>query len=289
MSFSLDTRSGRFDMKCDDYKPLVHVYVDGEFDERDVFEVELHLEGCESCRNLTRHESKMRGQFKASFELDRTPEDLKARLMGRLEAVAKAEAGQAVESLEPSENPSSGQVWILGPLAAAAAAAALLIIFWDAPAQPGFEPIVEESVNWHRKNLPIEVTGPSGDRVKTWLRPKVDFPVRLPKFERTGRQEVSLLGARLSNVRERQAAYVVYEVDGNKVSVMLIDGRRAGNRLKAKVTPAARRHFDSVAPAFYTNNGYNVAVIKDNGVTYSITSELPREDMVQLVDAAFAQ
>ena len=36
---------------------------------------------------------------------------------------------------------------------------------------------------------------------------------------------VNLLGARLSNVDKRDAAYVVYEVDGSKVSVLVFDGK----------------------------------------------------------------
>lgn len=217
--------------------------------------------------------------------------------------------------------------WVIGPVAAALAAAAVGVIFWDNPmareegpplvappevvaqhnansprglapglvqpvamqaVSPGVrpqvvqgvdvDPIIKESVNWHTRNLPIEVTGPSDLRVRTWLKPKVDFPVRLPRFDRTGRVDVSLLGARLSNIREKQAAYVVYEVDGNKISVMLFNGE-----------PRPQQHPARGNREIYTANGYNVAVVEDNGVTYSITSELPREDMAQLVDAAFSQ
>ena len=313
-------------MNCSEYKLLVNAYVDGEFDERDALEAHHHLEGCEACRRLTRHEGMMRKHFKASYEPDVAPDDLRDRLMGRLGAVAVAEEAQReAEEAQVVPMPQRPQqarpTWVIGPLAAAAAAAALVFVFWDNPAEVpgrsastadganalrpidpvttsikapdvralGFEPIVEESVNWHRRNIPIEVTGPSGERVSTWLKPKVDFPVRLPRFERTGREEVSLLGARLSNIRDRQAAYVVYEVDGSKISVMLFDGHRDNGSSQPAVRPAAHPHSARATPAIYTAKGYNVAVIEDNGITYSITSELPPEDMARLVDAAFPQ
>ncbi|MBH23729.1 MAG: hypothetical protein CMH57_04540 [Myxococcales bacterium] len=143
------------------------------------------------------------------------------------------------------------------------------------------EPIVEEAVNWHRRDLPVDVVGPSDKRVKRWFDGKVNFPVRLPRFDRERPGEVNLLGARLSNVRDRQAAYVVYEANGSKLSVMVFN---RNPRIKTIRRDVARR------PIYFKNaGGYNVAVVEDNGVTYSITSELPEHEMVQLVDAAFKE
>ncbi len=318
-------------MDCGEFKFLVHAYVDGEFDEREGVEAQHHVESCEPCRQLARHERMMRRHFKLSYEPDQAPEDFKRRLMARLSAAQEEEeAAQAAAATPPplaeivalpvaAPAAAPRPTWLIGPMAAAAAAAALLFVFWDNPAeqiegasdglaategapaalastslQPAaqaldVEPIVEESVNWHRRNIPIEVTGPSNSRVSTWLKPKVNFPVRLPDFERNGRDGVSLLGARLSNIRERQAAYVVYEVDGNKISVMLFDGNNRVQRPAAARGEGLRQGVGRPTPAMYNANGYNVAVIENNGVTYSITSEMPVEDMAQLVDAAFSQ
>lgn len=153
----------------------------------------------------------------------------------------------------------------------------------------GPEPIVQEAVTWHQRDVPVEVTGPSDRRVRRWFHGKVNFPVRLPRFENNHVSEVNLLGARLSNVREKQAAYVIYEANGSKLSVMVFNrsrnnhpARRAARKADVVRAAAMRR------PVYFQNaNGYNVAVVEDNGVTYSITSELPREEMVELVDAAF--
>ena len=140
-------------------------------------------------------------------------------------------------------------------------------------------PIVEEAVTWHRRNLPVEVTGPSDARVRRWFDGKVNFPVRLPQFEKRAPGQVQLLGARLSNVKERQAAYVVYEVDGKKMSVMAFDGR-----------DIPRPSRDRGEPIYFENSsGYNVAVIEDNGITYSITSEMPQKEMVELVETVFSE
>jgi anti-sigma factor RsiW len=137
--------------------------------------------------------------------------------------------------------------------------------------------IVRESLSWHRRQVPIEVTGPDSQRINHWFKGKVDFRVKAPRFDRRGLRDVNLLGARLSNVRDRQAAYVVYEVDGSKVSVLIFD--RNGERPRPVMRAAER--------GFYNAGGYNVAVVEQQGVTYSITSDLPQETHVKLVNAAF--
>lgn len=400
-------------MDCNEFRMMVQVFVDGEFDEMESAEARLHLRGCAECRSLAEHHANMRDHFRDAYASEAAPDDFKLRLMARLRAHAEALDRVSVEDAslegasEPPQRPevlafrraapaaaavraisaptqadsanvvtldfaerapvgapgdpdasaepetpveltarsveahafteaptgepslaadpdaATPRAWWVGAGAVAAVTIAVFALsvagtsedepavspgplggveqamggaeaqaeeFYNPPLKPtvvqarDYRPIVVESVNWHRRNLPPEVVGPSGERVSTWLKPKVDFPVRLPRFERTGREDVNLLGARLSNVRDKQAAYVVYEVDGNKISVMLI----GGNRIMAQPRRARVRR-RPVNPPIYTANGYNVAVIQDNGITYSVTSELPREDMAQLVDAAFAR
>ena len=149
-------------------------------------------------------------------------------------------------------------------------------------------PIIKEAVIWHRRHLPLEVIGPSDRRVRRWFDGKVNFPVRLPRFNRKNPGKVNLLGARLSQIRDRQAAYVIYEAEGSKLSVMVFNPnprkRVIRNIKNVRSKPTPRR------PIYFQNaGGYNVAVVEDNGVTYSITSELTESEMVELVDAAFEQ
>lgn len=308
-------------MDCNEFRFLVHAYVDHEFDERERVEAELHLAECDVCRGRARRVSQFREAVRDSYEPEKAPDSLKARLVAALEEQAKVEAAETAADAGPApvvpiaaargerELARRGQSkWLMGGggFAAAAAAALLITAVWPsgtdhgpAPAtnvhedgaagrtgpvkfnperaNMGYEPIVRESVSWHRRQVPIEVVGPDDARVNHWFQGKVDFRVKTPRFDRRGDGDVNLLGARLSNVREKQAAYVVYEVDGSKVSVLIFDRNE-------RVPDSAARVGER---GFYNAGGYNVAVVEDQGVTYSITSDLPREDHVQLVNAAF--
>jgi len=297
-------------MDCKEFQLFVQAYVDGEFEATDAAAMDAHVEVCEGCRAEAEEHARFVQFVKANYEPEPVPEGLRRRIVEVLEAQDAMElaAGRAVAT-EPSAVPdalASARAgrwrrleWVIGPALATAAAVLLVLLAvrpFEAPVVSpsamstaamagsggGSEvdartPIVEEAVTWHRRNLPIEVAGPSNAQVGRWFDGKVNFPVRLPEFEERAPGQVQLLGARLSNVRERQAAYVVYEVDGRKMSVMAFDGK-----------DIAMPKPDQGEPIYFENaSGYNVAVVEDNGITYSITSELPRKDMAELVQAAF--
>lgn len=276
-------------MDCGEFQRFAHAYIDGEFDPEDAAPLEAHLEGCDACRSLVQREADFLQNVRRTYTPEPAPQALRTRIVAVLEAqdaVALASPQPAPPPRAPARRLLPRLEWVVGPLVASAALAALVALAWPAPAAPPIppapavapQPLIEEAVTWHRRNLPIEVTGPENARVKRWFDGKVDFPVRLPDFDRQAQGEVNLLGARLGNVKERQAAYVVYEVNGSKLSVIAFDGR--------DMVPPAQQ--DRGQPIVFQNaGGYNVALVEDNGITYSITSELPRADMERLVQRAF--
>ena len=92
-----------------------------------------------------------------------------------------------------------------------------------------------------------------------------------------------LLGGRVGNVREAEAAFLVYDVDGTKLSVMMFE--RDGAPLSAGAVAGA----SVVGPAFLgESNGLRVAVHEEDGVAYTFTSDLPNDELVDLVNVAFS-
>src|SRR5690606_11806882 len=97
--------------------------------------------------------------------------------------------------------------------------------------------VVEETLDWHRRRLPMEVTGPHGDEVQVWFRGKVDFPVRVPQFRHAN---VALLGGRLAKVGDNKAALLTLEVDQRKLSVLAFPMKQA-NTSRLHVAPTRRQ------------------------------------------------
>ncbi len=279
-------------MTCEDFIPFIDAYVDQEFDERERAEMEMHLRSCPECRELVEFQVGLKQQFKACLE-ERAPESLRERIFRDIEQQQAAaseheaetsESAEVVELPTPHEEPATDDRpwllrygWIAAPLAAALAIAILLPSFTVAPAKSGQLPIVEQTVDWHVGNYPIEVTGPDSSEVSYWFRNKVDFPVRLPQF---AEKDVNLLGGRIAHVRDRRAAYLLYEVDGTRLSVLVFDGD--GLTIPSdKIRAVAGRDV-----ALLNSKGYEVAVLQDGGVTYTLTSELPQKEFVSLVSSS---
>jgi len=56
--------------------------------------------------------------------------------------------------------------------------------------------------------------------VASWLRQRLDFPVKLPQLARPGER---LVGARLSTISHRQAAFRLYERAGHRIALYVFE------------------------------------------------------------------
>lgn len=266
-------------MTCDEFNPFIDAFIDQELDEQDAAEMEAHLATCESCREHASAQMRFKELLKESLGNEKAPAALRGMIFDEL-------AELSVEGETPAEvvvlaeaNPRRGTRWAWAALPIAAAFALMLVLpnLAVAPASSNDLPVVSETVEWHRGNYPLEVTGPESKDVSQWFGTMVDFPVRPPQFKD---DSVQLLGGRIANIRDRRAAYLRYEVDGTRMSVIIFDGEG----LKVPGDNIQRMHEHDVA--IVNQHGYNVAVLQDSGVTYAITSELSDTRFVEILDAS---
>src|SRR6185295_17848568 len=80
------------------------------------------------------------------------------------------------------------------------------------------EPLLNESIVKHQRNLPLEVTG-GPEKVQSWFDGKVPFAVPAPQLG----PRCSLRGGRLSHLGGREAALLQYDQNGQKISVFVFD------------------------------------------------------------------
>lgn len=279
-------------MTCEEFIPFIDAYVDQEFDERELVEMELHLSSCAGCKEHVDYSVQLKRAVKECLESERAPAGLKEAIFSDIEArsadleeEAALLAAPRFAAVAAPQLPAPAQKApvivrygrVVVPLAAAVAVMIALPSFTVAPAKSGQLPIVEQTVDWHVGNYPIEVTGPDAGRVAQWFRNKVDFPVRLPHFAPD--RQVNLLGGRIAHVQDRRAAYLLYEVDGTRLSVLVFNGE--GLTIPGdKIRTVGGRDL-----ALLNNKGYEVALLQDSGVTYTITSELAEPEFVSLVSS----
>ncbi len=258
---------------CDEFEPFIDAYIDDEFGARESADMEAHLDRCQACRGRVQARLRFREQLRSSLSGDRAPEELREQILASLSDVEQeGEDGEAARFWQRLPLRRAG--WIAGPLAAAVALVVVVPEFTVAPAASSPATVIDSTVDWHQGNFPLEVTTADRDEAQRWFDDKVDFSVRLPQFDD---DRVNLLGGRIAHVEDQRAAFLLYEVDGARLSAMVFDGE--GMRVpRENLRRVADRDI-----AWLNQKGYGVALMQDAGVTYALTSDLPEERFLELV------
>lgn len=247
---------------CDEMRRFLGPLMDGELgtaDDPEHAELWRHLGACASCAREARQLAAFKAGIKAAAPRPPLPEGLRDRLRVQIAAT-------------PQENAVPRWRSFVSHAAPALAAASLVLML--ATSWHRFSPVSDDAISFHKRGLPLEISTQNLDQAAAWVGPKVDFAPRLPALP-----SATLVGARLAQIRDRQAAYLVYNVSGNRVSVFVfdpgdlpIDGRRI-RRVGGREV-----FLDEKA-------GYHVALLRNGGLGYAFASDLDEDRMFQLVSA----
>jgi anti-sigma factor RsiW len=248
-------------MTCQELDQILYPYLDGEFQTEERLDVEAHLNQCAECRQRVHDEARMqqslRRAARQAVDNTRAPDSLRARLQVGIQ----------------QEQRRSQQAWWLR-----ASAAALVLMtaggawMWSQPEQ--HRHFMEEAARRHAKKLPVEISGDSHEQVEAWFENKVDHRVAVPRFP-----DVTLAGARISNVKDRPAAYISYEHPAQK------EGTPA-RRIGLFVFDDARREIEAPPlPSVQVGSslGYNVAMWREGEIVYELVTDLDETDIRRMV------
>ncbi|ATB32845.1 anti-sigma factor family protein [Melittangium boletus] len=255
-------------MNCQEFDSVLQPFLDGEFQPEERVDMEAHLERCPGCAKRVHEEARMqqslRRAARQAVASTRAPDALRSRLRSGIHQEQRREAHAAW--------------WRMG-------AAALVMVTVGGSAWWMFRPehsqrYREDAVRRHTKKLPTEVAGTSRENVEAWFDGKLDHRVSVPHWP-----NVKLSGARISNVKDRPAAYISYE---RSADVQGAPARRIG----LFVFDDTRREVEAPPlPAVQVNSslGYNVAMWRDGEVVYELVSDLDESDIRHMLAQQHAQ
>ncbi len=253
-------------MNCKDVQRYVHAFIDDELDTQTALEVESHLDECQSCTQKVAFERWFKLELNHTVGAITVPDELSGRVR---DSLAQADRTDRIRAIAPKIGLTS--------LMAVGVLLALYLPGWLAPAEverrPG-RPVIDYVAERHARNLPLEVNDPDADNVAMWFRGKVDFAVRPPRFSG---ERIHLVGGRISHVGDRQAAHLIYETNGRPITVVVFQG--TDMPLGGTQPVRVGTHVVHLGQS----RGFNVAVWRQGGVSYAVSSDLDRNDMVRLV------
>jgi anti-sigma factor (TIGR02949 family) len=269
---SLDPTDVSAAIDCSEVVRSLDAYLDGELAEPEQAELEAHLAACPTCRTRVEAEGRVRTALRARLR--------RALGSGSIAGHAPPELRERIHlALARGRRPTWRRVLAPLPLAALAACAAgvLLVLVTHG----GTDPLVEEAVQKHARDLPLEVTAASigPESIAHWFAGKLDFNPAPPQFRGA---EVRLVGARLSHIQDRPAAYVRYDLPRGHLGLFILDDphRRFYDELGRLV------HAGPDSLRVINARGFNVAVWRRNELVYSLVSDLDEQDLAKLVQAA---
>lgn len=198
-------------MNCREFEARLHPYVDGELSVGETAAAEAHCAECWACAARVRHEREFRELLRRQPR-ETAPPELKRRLQARLRVERRR---------------TMLRTWFALPAVAAAAAALVVFGLWSAQraAPPLVADLVDKHIAYAQINGPAELPSTDPAQIRQWFRQRAGLSVAVPDFSPAG---IALLGARLVDAQERQAAYLLYEKGMTLLSVFAVpldDGR----------------------------------------------------------------
>ncbi|MCA9546084.1 MAG: zf-HC2 domain-containing protein [Myxococcales bacterium] len=255
-------------LTCDEFHQFVDPYLDGEYDALERRDFDMHLAACGDCRRWFEQHRAIQSAVRQTLGRPTPmPGGAKARLRTRL----------ALEAGPAQRRQKLVKLALPVPMVAAAAAVFFFV------GTTGFTPtVVQDAVAQHDEEMPLDVPTPEAEELDQWFQRRARLKVTAPRFRD---RRLMLMGGRLSRVGARaghgqRAAYMVYGVGRHKVSVLAFDEdleiEQLGEVRRIKGRPV------SVAE----HEGRRVVLFRKNGLTYTVTSDLSAQRMVELVGTA---
>ncbi|MBN1206340.1 MAG: zf-HC2 domain-containing protein [Myxococcaceae bacterium] len=250
-------------MICQELDRLLYPYLDGEFQPEERIDVETHLATCAACARRVEQErhvqQALRRAARHAVQSRRAPDSLRAGLQ---------------VGLRREQRRAHQLQWLR--MSAAALVVACVGGGWVALRPEERQRFVEDAARRHAKStrLPYEIANAAPERVEQWFHGKLEHRVPVPRLP-----NAQLSGARIFNLKDRDAAYISYETQPSKEG-------EAGRRIGVFVFGDAERQLDAKAlPSVEvdSSDGYNVAVWRDGEIVYELVSDLDEADIRQML------
>jgi len=255
-------------MNCQQAKPLIDPYADGELEAAAILELEEHLHGCSACALAWRNLQSLKKTLKHDALYFTAPEELRQRIKAELPSPAKAVPQRQAWNWKWNWN------WLTGAMSGAAAVCLALLLTVTLTRPSSEQQLAQEIVSSHIRSLmaghALDVVSTDQHTVKPWFNGKLDFS---PPVKDLAAQEFPLIGGRLDYLGGRSVAALVFQRHNHIINLFIWPAKAA----------------DSNPAPFAPRQGYHLIHWSEAGMAFWAVSDLNEKELMEFVQGFTAR
>jgi anti-sigma factor RsiW len=247
-------------MNCEQAKPLIGPYADGELEAATILEIENHIHDCPACALEWRSLQGLKKAVKQDALYFAAPAELRRQLKSELPSPAR----------ETAQRPVWNWNWLTTAFSAGFAVCLALLLLVTQMRPSSEQQLTREIVSSHVRSLMAnhitDVASTDQHTVKPWFNGKVDFS---PPVKDLAAQGFPLTGGRLDYVGGRTVAALVFQRNKHIINVF------AWPEEKADSKPAPNK----------PGQGYNLIHWSKGGMAFWAVSDLNQKELMEFAQA----
>jgi anti-sigma factor RsiW len=245
-------------MNCQQAKPLIDFYADGELDAAGILELEKHFHDCPACALAWRNAQALKKSLKQDALFFTAPTELRRRIKAELRSQLKTEPRWSFRNWN----------WLITATTSVATACLALLLTLSLTRPSAEQRLTQEIVSSNIRSLMadhmLDVVSTDQHTVKPWFNGKLDFS---PPVKDLAAQQFPLIGGRLDYIGGRSVAALIFHRNKHIINLFIwpVNGK------------------DSKPVSLTPLHGYNVIHWSEANMTFWAVSDLNEKELLEFV------
>jgi len=243
-------------MNCEQAKPLIQPYADGELDAARILELEQHIRDCPTCALESRNQQALKKAIKNEALFFAAPTELRRHIKEELRSTVGSEPERKFWNWN----------WLSAATTSFAAVCLALLLTFAITRPSAQQQLAQEIVSSHIRSLmanhALDVASSDQHTVKPWFNGKLAFA---PPVKDLAVQEFPLVGGRLDFVGGFTVAALVYQRHKHFINLFIWPTKET----------------DSTQATFAPLQGYNLVQWSQGGMTFWAASDVNANELLE--------